>query len=372
MHLDNNTRAFFALVKAGLWEQDVHLTSFNKIEFQEINRLAEEQTVVGLVAAGLEHVTDMKVSKEDLLQFVGRALQLEQRNESMNSFVGCLVKKMRENGIYALLLKGQGIAQCYERPQWRAPGDVDFFSSEDNYKKAFCFLSPLASSVENENTYNKHIAMHIESFAVELHGTLRNGLWYSMDNALDSIQNEIFFGGAVRSWMNNSTQLFLPRADEDVVYVFSHILQHFYQEGVGLRQVCDWCRLLWTYKSSLNYRLLESRIRKMGILSEWKAFATLSVDYLGMPKEAMPFYSSSKIWKYKANRIVAFILKTGNFGHNRDYSYYERYPYLVYKGISLWKHIVDFFKYFRVFPLNAMKVLRSIIINGASQVRRSR
>ena len=93
MHLDNNTRAFFALVKAGLWEQDVHLTSFNKIEFQEINRLAEEQTVVGLVAAGLEHVTDMKVSKEDLLQFVGRALQLEQRNESMNNFVGCLVKR---------------------------------------------------------------------------------------------------------------------------------------------------------------------------------------------------------------------------------------------------------------------------------------
>ena len=43
MHLDNNTRAFFALVKAGLWEQDVHLTSFNKIEFQEINRLAEDK-----------------------------------------------------------------------------------------------------------------------------------------------------------------------------------------------------------------------------------------------------------------------------------------------------------------------------------------
>lgn len=356
MHLDNNTRAFFALVKAGLWEQDVHLTSYNKIEFQEINRLAEEQTVVGLVAAGLEHVTDMKESKEDLLQFVGRALQLEQRNESMNNFVGCLVKKMRENGIYALLLKGQGIAQCYERPQWRASGDVDFFLSEDNYKKAFCFLSPLASSVENENTYNKHIAMHIESFAVELHGTLRNGLWYSMDNALDSIQNEIFFGGAVRSWMNNSTQLFLPRADEDVVYVFSHILQHFYQEGVGLRQVCDWCRLLWTYKSSLNYRLLESRIRKMGILSEWKTFGAFAVEYLGMPANDIPLYDDSNKWKKKADRLLAFILETGNFGHNRDMSYRNEESAISRKLKTFYHITSDTFKQFAIFPMDSIRV----------------
>ena len=61
------------------------------------------------------------------------------------------------------------------------------------------------------------------------------------------------------------------------------------EEGVGLRQVCDWCRLLWTYKDSLNYGLLEQRIKRAGLMSEWKAFGAYAVDYLGMPVEAIPF-----------------------------------------------------------------------------------
>ena len=127
MRIDNNTRAFLSLVQAGLWEQEVRLEPFGKVDFEEIMRLAEEQSVVGLVTAGLEHVADVNVPSEDKLQFVGQTLQIEQRNEAMNAFIGNLVNKMRIHGIYTLLLKGQGIAQCYERPLWRTCGDVDFF-----------------------------------------------------------------------------------------------------------------------------------------------------------------------------------------------------------------------------------------------------
>lgn len=88
MLVDNNTQAFFALVSAGLWEQEVQLSFFDKIDFGKVLNLAEEQSVVGLVAAGLEHVIGIKVPKEDVLQFVGQALQLEQRNQAMNFFIG--------------------------------------------------------------------------------------------------------------------------------------------------------------------------------------------------------------------------------------------------------------------------------------------
>lgn len=91
--LDNNTQAFLALVRAGLWETDVQLSQFNSIDFLQVLKLADEQSVVGLVAAGLEHVTDVRISKESVLQFVGQALQLEQRNSSMNKFIGELVEK---------------------------------------------------------------------------------------------------------------------------------------------------------------------------------------------------------------------------------------------------------------------------------------
>ena len=139
--------------------------------------------------------------------------------------------------------------------------------------------------------------------------------------------NAAFCEGKVRSWSNGGTQVFLLNADEDVVYVFTHMLQHFFKEGLGLRQVCDWCRLLYRYRSELDLRLLESRIRRMGLLSEWKAFGAFAVEYLGMPVESMSFYSDEQKWKKKADKICAFILEVGNMGHNRDMSYFEKYPY---------------------------------------------
>lgn len=357
MNLTSNNWVFFELVKSGLWGTEVRLSSYGVIDYSSIYTLAEEQSVVGLITAGLEQVKDVKVPQEVLLQFIGSCLQIEQRNKLLNGLVAQLIEKLRGEDVYTLLVKGQGIAQCYDKPLWRASGDVDLFLSDNNYRKAFQILSNIASSVDEENKRAQHIAMTIDGWAVELHGTLRSGLWRKLDKEIDKVQRDVFYGGKVRSWMNGRTQVFLPAADEDVVFVFSHILQHFFKEGIGLRQICDWCRLLWTYKDSLNQELLGQRIRKARAMSEWKAFGALAVEYLGMPVEAMPFYSDSPKWSRKAERVMGFVLETGNFGHNRDYSYYKKYPYLVFKLISLWRHIMDTFRYFRLFPLDSLKVL---------------
>lgn len=360
----NNIQAFLALVKAGLWERDACLLPYGKIDFQEVYRLAQEQTVVGLVAAGLEYVEDVKPSKDMLLTLVGEALQLEQRNTAMNNFIGNIVEKMRNSNIYALLVKGQGIAQCYERPLWRACGDVDFFLSNNNYYKAKEFLTPLASKIDEENPVRRHLGMTIDEWAVELHATLRGCLWKSLDNVLDEVQEEVFCGGAVRTWMNDNIQVFLPRADEDVIFVFSHILQHFFQGGIGLRQICDLCRLIWSYKESIDKQLLESRLRKMGVMSEWHSFAYLAVNTLGMPGEAMPFYSPTRKWERKANKALTFILETGNFGHNRDYSYQSKYPSFIRRLITFGRQMIDSFAIMRIFPKDAFVSLCYYWVQG--------
>ena len=372
MRQDNNHQAFFALLRAGLWEQDVRLVQFGDIDYSEVYRLAEEQSVVGLVAAGIEHVIDEKVSKEDALVFAGNILQLEQRNQAMDIFIGDIVEKMRKEGIYTLLLKGQGVAQCYAKPLWRASGDIDFFLSEDNYRHAKEYLGGIASSVDEENAYYRHIAMTISSWTVELHGTLRGGLWRRLDRALDEVQKSVFYEGNVRSWIDGHSQVFLPREDEDTVYIFSHILQHFFLEGIGFRQICDWCRLLWTYQNKLDKTLLKKRLDDMGVMTEWYSFAALAVKYLGMPAVAMPFYDESGRWERKADKIMDFVLETGNFGHNRDYSYQNKYPYFICKIISLGLHIMDFFKYYTIFPIDSIKVMTRRLTVGIKVVMKGK
>lgn len=307
MSLDNNKLAFLELVRAGLWEKDARLVQYGKIDFEEIYRLAGEQSVVGLVTVGFDHIQDVKAPQEIVLQCIGESLQLEQTNKAMNQFIAKLVGDMHEADIYTLLVKGQGIAQCYEKALWRSSGDVDLLLSGSNYKKAKEFLLPISSDNKPDERYSKHLGMNIDQWYVEIHGTLRTGLSGRIDKVVDDVQKDVFYGGNVRSWMNGKTTVFLPSPDNDVFFVFTHFIKHFYKEGMNLRQICDWCRLLWTYKESLNHELLESRIRKTGLMSEWKAFAALAVEYLGMPVEAMPLYDVRG--KKKAEQILKHILK---------------------------------------------------------------
>lgn len=363
---ESSINAFFEFVRAGLWA-DVNLNDNlnlgGKVDWEKVYQLAEEQSVLGVVLAGIEH-SNVKPPQELLLQWIGEVQLLEQQNKAMNSFVGRLVEEMRGKGIYSLLLKGQGIAQCYERPSWRAPGDVDFLLSNENYDKAKDYLLPLASSTENEYAYNQHLGMTIEDWVVELHGSLRSGLSSRVDQVTDEIKKDVIYGGNVRSWINGKTQVFLLGIDSDIIFVFTHFLKHFYKEGLGLRQVCDWCRLLYRYRSELELRLLESRIKRMGLMSEWKAFGAFAVEYLGMPLEAMPFYSNNQKWKKKADKICAFILEVGNMGHNRDMSYFGKYPYIIRKVCSMGQRCGDLIRHARIFPLDSLRFFPRIMFNG--------
>ena len=357
-------QAFFELLRAGLWEKEANLQQSGNVNFHTIMQFAEEQTVIGIITSGLEHVNDVTVSKNDLLQFIGASLQIEQNNTAMNSFIADLVGKMRKAGIYTLLVKGQGVAQCYERPLLRACGDIDLFLSEENYKKAKAFLTPLAINVEKESVYGKHLGMTIDNWVVELHGKLCVSLSRRINKTLSIIQDDIVFNGNVRSWMNGGTQVFLPGVDNDVIYIFTHYLNHFYKGGIGLRQICDWCRLLWTYKNTINTELLKKRLLQMGLVSEWKAFGAFAVDYLGMPADAMPFYSPKRKWTRKANRIRDFIIDVGNFGHNRNMGYYSRYPYVIRKGFSFVRICVDLFRHARILPLDSFRFFPNIMFYG--------
>lgn len=371
MKFDKNIEAFFKLITAGLWEREDRLFVFEGVDYSVLYKLANQQAVAGLLAAGLEYV-DFKLPKADTLALGGYVLQLEHRNLAMNAFVTGLMERLRAADVEALLVKGQGIAQCYERPLWRAAGDVDLLLDGAGYVKAKEVLLSQADVVENEMTDRLHVGMSVDGWEVELHGTLRADIGRRIDKVIDAVQEDTFKHGRIRAWRCGDTEIALPCVDNDVFFVFTHILQHFYKEGVGLRQICDWCRLLWAYRETLDVPLLERRLRAAGIVSEWKAFAALAVSWLGMPADAMPLYDSSARWsarwERKARRIVSIILENGSFGRNRDWSYKQRYPYPVRKVISFCVHTGNYFKLLGVFRLHTLRAWWGMTCGGIRRV----
>ena len=386
-------QAFFALVNAGLWEKEVRLEPYGAVDFSDIYRLACEQQVVGLVAAGIEHVVDTQVGGETLALFESYAHKLEQRNQAMNQFIARLYRVFNRNNVPVILVKGQGIAQCYERPLWRAIGDIDLLIDKEHYKNAKTNMMAKADSVNEEDDRRLHVALVMGPWVVELHGTLNHKFLTRVNRVLGEVQNEVHQHNAVRLWNvaqsesrgsmltmpsqsnvtegnNEGVDIPLPAYDEDVIFIFSHILEHFFGKGVGLRQICDWCRLLYTYRDFIDRRLLEERLRRMGIMSEWKAFAAFAVENLDMPHEFMPLYSTDRKWSRKAGKIKYFILKYGNLGHNRDMSYIFKASFLKKKAISLRDRIDVSLRLLRIFPKDTLIVWHNKTLDSVSRAAR--
>lgn len=356
---------FFSLLRAGLWEQDVRLEA---IDYKEVYRLAKEQSVVGLIAAGLEHLRGLKPEKKDVLPFMKRVLSTETRNQGMNGFIGELMTQLRDAGIYSVLVKGQGVAQCYERPLWRSAGDVDLLLDRENYLKAKAFFPEIATRIDEEDTPRLHLGMHIGPWEVELHGTMHTGISPRLNETIDAVQRDIFESGGVRNWDDGGVMVALPNPDNDVILIFTHFIQHFYVGGIGLRQICDWCRLLWTYKDVIDKDMLRKRLEAGCVFPEWQAFAALAVTFLGMPADAMPFYADTLRCHRRARRISRLILETGNFGHNKDESYRSRYSGAVQKAITFFRRLGEFLRLSTIFPSHAPRFFINYVLRRVEAI----
>lgn len=193
--LDSNHKIFFELLKAGLFpvhgeggmvlgqakrQSRANDSLFKDVDWGKVYQLDQEQSVLGIVLHGIEELRakniELKVPKVLLLQWIGEVQVIEQRNKDMNVFVADLIEKLRKEDIYAILVKGQGIAQCYEKPLWRACGDVDFLLDDENYEKGKKFLSGIAQEVHKENDFDEHFSVILNGWDVELHGSMRSML----------------------------------------------------------------------------------------------------------------------------------------------------------------------------------------------------
>ncbi len=217
------------------------------IDWQQLYSFASKQAILGLCFDGIERLgkeypeefKQNPIGRELLMTWMGAAQQIRSQNMKVNAVAGKLFSMLREDGLRCCILKGQGNALMYPNPYSRTPGDIDVWvnaSREYLTEYAKCHFK-----LEDDIRFH-HLETTMDGVPVELH-------------FFPCSMNNPFYHARLQKWFKRNADLqcsnvvslpdgigeiAIPTTAFNVIYQLTHLYHHFFDEGIGMRQIIDY------------------------------------------------------------------------------------------------------------------------------------
>lgn len=367
----NIKELFFRLLRSSLMGTDFG-DEEDKVSRQDLLkaiRIAKVQAVLGLVSnevLGNEKLSNLlrEEDKAKLKYFVMNNLSVSQM---LNNTLVSIVLELRKHGIDPVLLKGQGIAKYYPIPELRQCGDIDIYVGQENFAKTCEVIGAMSTPEDHQGDIPslKHFHTRIGSAFIEIHRYTdvyfqrwRDRFYQKVsDRGMSTDLVPLEFGGV---------SVMSPSLNFNVFFIFNHFWHHFIADGVGLRQLCDWVRLLHENYGKIDLEYLTEVLRGMGLMKEWKVFGYIAVNTLGLPAAEMPFYDGK--YDKLAGKVLDLIMLEGNFGKENLRGHNRPNGYIAGKLYSFSKRFKRNFRVLRLFPKEALRQLLKVFFVGIAVV----
>lgn len=321
MEAGREVRAMLALLRAGLWggtDPDMDRAfPLSVKEWEAVFTLSRQQTVLGLVFRGLDFLEDeMQPPVPVMVKWAAYVDRLEAANAKMDKAVARLFTKFADDGVDAVLQKGQGIARMYPEPHLRECGDIDlYFPGHDGTS------DPLEGieGPERQRMPDGSWAYEIEGVMVEHHAYLLDIQSPLRQKFVRSLIEEKG-SETVRIGEDESVEVKVPAPEVNLLLLSSHILKHALGVGIGLRQFCDYAVACRYYADRVDPKEMREIWRRTG-LSRWSGLLDAFVSDV-IAKRAKPDLRHCEeglrpdvaISSKKSSILLDIILKGGNFG----------------------------------------------------------
>lgn len=154
--MNKSQNQFLELLKAGLWGVAPNLDNFRseRIDWRSIYRISNAQAVTVVVYDGIETLPeDLWPPIEAVHKFAMARIKTTQMHELLNSTLAQIVTALESEGVHSVLLKGQGVAQNYRNPVRRACGNLDIYTGDTGYKRAFEIIGNSAADWEERRRF---------------------------------------------------------------------------------------------------------------------------------------------------------------------------------------------------------------------------
>ena len=217
------------------------------MDWQELYSFASKQAILGLCFEGIERLgkeypEELKrnpIGRELLMTWMGKAQQIRRQNMKVNAVAGKLFAMLREDGMRCCVLKGQGNALMYPNPYSRTPGDIDVWINASRER----IMEYARKTFElGDDIRLQHLETSLDGVPVELHF-----FPCSMNNPIYHARLQKWFRrnadlqcSHIVGLPDGAGDIAIPTTAFNVVYQLTHLYHHFFDEGIGMRQITDY------------------------------------------------------------------------------------------------------------------------------------
>lgn len=338
----------FELLQVALGRRETLSRVPSEREWWMLYQESMRQAVAGIAFAGADrlmvHDSRFMVNMPFQLkmEWIGLTEQIKQQNKHVDKQTAEIWNRLKDDGLEAAILKGQGIATLYDvrckredvRSEsiettdslalLRQSGDIDIWV-KGGYEKVCDYVQ--RTHPTDDVAYHRFHYDYFKDTEVELHHR-------------PTLMRNLFDDRKLAKWYNafdpdsfvylEDKGFAVPPVEFNRIFILTHIYRHFLFEGIGLRQVMDYYFVLRNTNhtnitnSSCHTEIAESTERLLKDLRLTRfAEAMMWVLYtqLGLEEQYLICGMNEKEGRF----VLDEILQTGNFGQGDSRYRYKRW-----------------------------------------------
>ena len=282
-------------------------------DWQWLHEEANRQSLTGVIYGAVAQLpASQQPTMELLIQWICEADVINGKNELLNQESARLTKLFGEAGRRTAILKGQANAPLYPDKFLREPGDIDIWV-EGGRDSVLALLQTdtFASLTGNKKLKpeNHEVLLHSNEnkVSIEVHFRPSSGNFNPFTNRRlqQWLNAEIMNTEVVEEGFN------VPSMKFNLMMQLAHIQRHFFELGIGLRQICDYFMLLRN-SSEEDRRLVAAHLKGFGLRETARALMWVLGEMLQLDRALMLCEPDS----YRGEWMLRVIMEGGNFGQN--------------------------------------------------------
>ena len=279
------------------------------VDWNGFYAFCESQAILGIGLQCIDKLkrqlgSSLRIPQDLLLEWIGITEQIKVQNILLNKRTKELTEYIANKGKRCCILKGQGNALMYPDPSLRTPGDIDVWL-EGSKKEIVQFVH---SHYPNINVEYHHMQFPVfDDVEVEVH--YYPSFCY---NKINNYRLQKYFRESSERQFNhkNESGYCVPTSAFNLVFQLSHMMRHFFTQGIGLRHVVDYYYLMQQEITDEETLEAITVIKRCGMYKFLCAILWIEIQILGLKKNA----DFAPPLKNIGSLLIYEMILGGNFG----------------------------------------------------------